>query len=178
MHSLNNLIMSLKYSFSIVTVALIFLISGCAAPYSASSGHSPITDDWTLTSTSLEGDVTEFGDAIPAPVFNDATMPCYVNSVWTFYDGGGGRYTIKSDSTTADHCINGVRNIAWEVLNLQKEHFLQLSRISALRGIIADKRITYIMEITYPRKNALTLKYPIFYHNKNGKIVFNFIRKR
>ena len=146
------------------------LLYSCAAPYQVST-NVKLKYDWKVSNVTLEGDLA--GTNITTPVFEDVSMACLKDSKWSFYEEGGGSYTINSADTSV--CIKGPRKITWEVVTLKgKSHYLQFYRYNAPKGILTDRFTLYIAEIMELSKSAMVLKYPIKYHDKTGNIMIQF----
>ncbi len=163
----------MKTTYRILFILLIpVLFHSCSAPYAVAT-NVRLKDDWVITSTDIEGDLA--GTQITAPIFEDATLQCLAGSKWSFYDGGGGAYTIN---TTDGTCLKGARKINWEVVALQKNtHFLQFFRFSAPKGILTDRFTLYIAQITSLSKKSMVLKYPVKFNEKTGNIVLTFTKQ-
>ena len=160
----------MKKLFQTILPALLvlFIFSGCDVMKQptgpAGPAHALFEGTWTLTNVAYTG----LADNAVASAFDQAPPKDFTNSTWQLNKDETGNYTLANGT---------MQNIYWSVNGGDALgalfHFKKINK-----GQNPDDVSTgYQMVISENTGAAMTLKFLVYMGNKNGYVVYSFVKK-
>ncbi|MEO7444092.1 MAG: lipocalin family protein [Ferruginibacter sp.] len=158
-----------KISILILLSAILF--ASCSVSKVARQYKSNINGTWILESAIAE----DIQGTIKANIFNEASLNCFIGSMWTFNKGNSlGSYTINKNG---GECVAIQRDIRWSIYEAKDEPILfQFKRLdSKLKEM--DEGAGFRFTIVESTPTTMSLRNIVTFEGKSASFLYKFSKK-
>ena len=157
-----------------ITLSILFallLFTACSVSKEARTFKNTIDGKWQLETVTTEGITGQ----IKAQILNEAPLPCFLGSSWTFNQNNSlGSYSI---SQNAGECVAVKRNLRWSIYEAKDEPKLfQFKKLDDKLKPVEEGNVGYRFTIVKLDDKAMQLRNDISFEGKAASFIYNFVR--